>query len=133
MQIIRRTTLSLAILFATLISQSTWVSAEDEISVSILSPKEGEVVKPGPVEIHYTFGKGSRGDHVHFYVDGKFTKTSKKESGTLWDLPPGRHVIELRGATREANEEHKEMGKNSKITIDVSGLKTTGVGMKAQR
>jgi hypothetical protein len=94
----------------------------EETSVSILSPPEGGVVDSQDVRIDLKFVKGEKGDHLHFYVDGQFFKTSRRESVVVWGLPSGDHRIEVRVASREKDErgvEHKEIGPKASVTIQV--------------
>jgi hypothetical protein len=74
------------------------------------------------VRIDLKFIKGEKGDHLHFYVDGQFFKTSRRESVIVWGLPNGDHTIEVRVASREKDErgvEHKEIGPKASVTIQV--------------
>jgi hypothetical protein len=62
------------------------------------------------------------GDHLHVYVDGKFAKTTKRETMTLWDVRDGERTIEVRAASREKDEkgvEHKELGINASVKVVV--------------
>lgn len=103
----------------------TWVSATavaENVSLTILSPADGSVVQLSTVPVETRFVRGTVGDHLHIYVDGKFAKTTKRETLTLWDLRDGEHTIEVRAASREKDEkgvEHKELGVNASIKVVV--------------
>lgn len=94
----------------------------EDTSVAVLSPGEGTVISTADVPMEIKFIKGVKGDHLHFYVDGQFFKTTRRESATLWDLKDGKHTIEVRAASREKDEkgvEHKELDANASITITI--------------
>ncbi|HEX9759003.1 MAG TPA: hypothetical protein VGB26_14580 [Nitrospiria bacterium] len=93
-----------------------------ETSVIILSPREGEIQNSQDVKIEVKFERGDKGDHLHFYLDGKYFKTSRRDSTTLWDVKEGKHTIEVRAASREKDEkgvEHKELGPKASVKIEV--------------
>jgi hypothetical protein len=88
----------------------------------ILSPREGEIQNSQDVKIEVKFERGDKGDHLHFYLDGKYFKTSRRDSTTLWDVKEGKHTIEVRAASREKDEkgvEHKELGPKASVKIEV--------------
>jgi hypothetical protein len=92
----------------------------DDASLMIVSPVEGTVIESSKVSIETRFVRGTRGDHLHVYVDGVFAKTTKRETMTLWDVGDGEHTIEVRAASREKDEkgvEHKEIGVNASVKV----------------
>ncbi|HET8760505.1 MAG TPA: hypothetical protein VFN94_05530, partial [Nitrospiria bacterium] len=91
-------------------------SVAEDASLVIVSPEDGAVVESSNVPIETRFVRGTRGDHLHVYVDGVFAKTTKRETLTVWDVRDGEHTIEVRAASREKDEkgvEHKEIGVNA--------------------
>ncbi|MFZ5874853.1 MAG: hypothetical protein ACOYXU_00460 [Nitrospirota bacterium] len=92
----------------------------DETSLTIVTPMDGAVIESSSVPIETQFVRGTRGDHLHIYVDGVFAKTTKREKMTLWDVKNGEHTIEVRAASREKDEkgvEHKELGVNTSVKV----------------
>ncbi len=92
----------------------------EEASLTIVSPVEGAVIESSQVPIETRFVRGTRGDHLHIYVDGVFAKTTKRETMTLWDVGDGEHTIDVRAASREKDEkgvEHKEIGINASVKV----------------
>ena len=79
--------------------------------LTIVSPKNGEVVGE-QVKITYELKKGTQGDHVHAYVDGKYQKGFE---GTLMGLTPGMHKITL----KVANSDHDVLATSDSIEIEV--------------
>ena len=55
----------------------------------ITSPRIGDIMG-STVELAYALEKGTKGDHVHGFVDGQYQKEFK---GTLHRLNPGKHQI----------------------------------------
>lgn len=55
----------------------------------ITSQRNGDIVGL-TVELTYALGKGTKGDHVHGFVDGQYQKGFE---GTLPRLTPGKHQI----------------------------------------
>lgn len=109
-----------------------WVTAPaaEDLSLTIVSPQDGTVIETSNIPIETRFVRGTAGDHLHIYVDGKFAKTTKRETMTLWDVRDGEHSIEVRAASREKDEkgvEHKELGVNASVTVEVrtKGAKRT--------
>lgn len=104
---------------------AAWVTATavaEDVSLTILSPADGAVLEISNIPIETRFVRGTVGDHLHIYVDGKFAKTTKRETMTLWDVRDGEHTIEVRAASREKDEkgvEHKELGVNASIKVTV--------------
>jgi hypothetical protein len=59
--------------------------------------------------------QGSRGEHVHLYVDGKFEAIVKENLYALKGLPSGEHRIYVRLSTRK----HEELGPTAMVTFTV--------------
>ncbi|HEY6096283.1 MAG TPA: hypothetical protein VIU93_15185 [Gallionellaceae bacterium] len=82
-----------ALLAAGSFSALTW--AEDA-SVKFLSPTDGAKLDAMAVnKVSYEVVPGPRGDHVHFYVDGKEAAILRQLKGsyTLETLAPGKHEL----------------------------------------
>jgi len=81
-------------------------SADDGASggeVVITSPADGETVRGGAVDVIIELrDRGSRGDHVHLYIDGRLVKPlyGDKVAYTLNGLGSGTHTITVRIATK---------------------------------
>jgi hypothetical protein len=96
------------------------VAWADETSLTIVTPVDGAVIESSKIPITTQFIRGTRGDHLHIYVDGVFAKTTKRETITLWDVRDGERTIEVRAASREKDEkgvEHKEIGVNASVKV----------------
>lgn len=75
-------------------------------SVKLLSPKPEQEFIGDEVPIRYRFVKGKRGSHLHAYVDGELMGMfSHPEKGTLTGIRPGRHILEIRVATKDHQTE----------------------------
>jgi hypothetical protein len=79
--------------------------------LKIVSPKN-EAIVAEEVEVKYELQKGTQGDHVHAYVDGKYQKDFK---GTLMALTKGRHEITL----KVANSDHDVLATSDTIVVEV--------------
>ena len=77
----------------------------DGASVTIVSPKEGQVIAGDKVPLEFKMTTGKRGEHVHAYVDGELMGMFKSAKGTLTGIKPGHHTLELRVATGDHNTE----------------------------
>ncbi len=112
-----------SILCAVVVSAGVTAAAvAEDVSLTIVSPADGAVFETSNIPIETRFVRGTMGDHLHIYVDGKFAKTTKRETMTLWDIRAGEHTIEVRAASREKDEkgvEHKELGVNASIKVVV--------------
>jgi hypothetical protein len=112
-----------SILCAVVIAAWTTATAvAEDVSLTIVSPADGAVFETSNIPIETRFVRGTVGDHLHIYVDGKFAKTTKREVLTLWDVRDGEHTIEVRAASREKDEkgvEHKELGVNASVKVSV--------------
>jgi hypothetical protein len=111
-----------SILCAVVVTVVTATVVADEVSLTIVSPVDGAVFATSKVPIETRFVRGTVGDHLHIYVNGKFAKTTKRDTMTLWDLADGEQTIEVRAASREKDEkgvEHKELGVNATVKIVV--------------
>lgn len=79
--------------------------AAEGASVTILSPKKGQVFKGDRVPIHFKLTKGKIGSHVHAYVDGELMGMFQTERGTLTGIRPGRHTLEVRVVAKDHETE----------------------------
>ena len=77
----------------------------DGASVTIVAPREGQVIAGDKVPLEFKMTKGKRGEHVHAYVDGELMGMFKSAKGTLTGVKPGHHTLELRVATGDHNTE----------------------------
>lgn len=92
--------------------QSAIVYANDNQStLKIISPKNGDIVT-ATIEIKYELQKGTQGDHVHVYVDGKYQKGFK---GVLSGLKKGQREIIL----KVANSDHDVLATSAMVTVEV--------------
>lgn len=85
--------------------------------VEILAPKEDQVFTRPDVPISYRMVRGKRGSHVHAYVDGKMAGMFAGNTGTLRDLGPGLHTLELRVV---ANDHQTELDARDTVRFYVS-------------
>lgn len=111
-----------SILCAVVVAGVTAGAVAEDVSLTIVTPADGAVFETSNIPIETRFVRGTVGDHLHVYVDGKFAKTTKRETMTLWDVKDGEHTIEVRAASREKDEkgvEHKELGVNARIKVTV--------------
>ena len=68
----------------------------DDASVKISSPADGaKLSRTAQTKINYEVMPGSKGDHVHLYMDDKEVGVLRqlKGSHTLESLAPGKHEI----------------------------------------
>jgi hypothetical protein len=65
-------------------------------SVKIVSPRNGQLLQGDGIPLEFKLTKGSRGNHVHAYVDGELVGMFMSETGTLTGIQPGKHTLELR-------------------------------------
>lgn len=87
-----------------------------ETSLTIKEPKDGGVIKGDSVKIDYTYTKGTQGDHLHIYLDGKRAKVQYGEPPVeLKDLSKGAHEIEVRAAAKA----HAEFGPKASFKFTV--------------
>ena len=118
-----------SILCAVVLAACVIVTAvAEDVSLVIVSPADGTVFETSAIPIQTRFVRGVTGDHLHVYVDGKFAKTTKRETMTLWDVRDGERTIEVRAASREKDEkgvEHKELGINASVKVVVRTKEAT--------
>jgi len=98
----------------------TATAVAEEVSITIVSPADGAVIETSSIPIETRFVRGTAGEHLHIYLDGKFAKTTKRETMILWDVRDGERTIEVRAASREKDEkgvEHKELGINASVKV----------------
>ncbi len=91
---------------------SAFVFANEEGStLKIISPKNGEITGTS-IEIKYELQKGTQGDHVHAYVDGKYQKGFK---GKVTGLEYGKRAIVL----KVANSDHDVLATSAMVEVEV--------------
>ncbi|WP_447971067.1 hypothetical protein [Nitrospira sp. M1] len=101
---------SLFLLFTVCLSP-VLANEDDGSTVQITSPQNGDVVS-GSFELQYEVAKGSHGDHVHTYLDGKYQKGFQ---GMFHDVPAGKHQITVKVATHD----HDVLAASHSIEVDV--------------
>lgn len=108
------------LLTAIIFTPATAVRAEGQSdgSVVINSPADGAKISGSTVDVVFELqDKGSRGDHVHLYLDGKLVKPlyGKKVSYTIKGIGGGRHSIVIKLATKG----HQILDTEDSVTVDV--------------
>jgi len=86
--------------------------------INITFPQEGDVLPADKsVVVQYEMNPGSKGDHFHYFLDGKQLASWRARSGTLdyGVLPPGKHTITFKIATMA----HTEIGVEKSVTFTV--------------
>jgi len=86
--------------------------------VAITSPADGETIHGNTVDVYIELrDRGSQGNHVHIYLDGKLIKPlyGKKIAYTLRGLGRGKHKITIRLATKR----HRVLEANDSVTVNV--------------
>jgi hypothetical protein len=100
--------LALALIFTT--------ARADDGKVTILKPEEGEVVQGSGYTVEFELDKGSRGDHVHIFLDGKHVApVTKKSSYKLTRLKKGPHTVTL----KLADKNHDYLGPEGEVNFKV--------------
>ncbi len=79
--------------------------------LTITSPRNGDIVG-STVELTYALEKGTKGDHVHAFVDGQYQKGFEV---TLHRLTPGKHQITV----KVADHDHDLLDTSDSIEIEV--------------
>jgi hypothetical protein len=103
----------LGIYLSIVVLSSTW--AQSTGSVVITSPADGATVQGMITELDLTVEKGTRGDSVHLYVDGRFEAIVKGDRYQLKGLPSGLHRVDAKLATRT----HEELGPSASVSFTV--------------
>jgi len=86
--------------------------------VKINSPEDGAVIKGNSVVVSFEIkDKGSRGDHVHLFLDGRLVKPlyGVKSEYKIKGLSKGDHKIEIRLSTKS----HHVLDVKDSVTITV--------------
>ncbi len=107
---------SLLIAFTLLLSVafvSGAYSADGEIIIK--SPAYGEVVNGSAVMVEMEIEKGTRGDHIHFYLDGENLGVVRVDKYKLTDMAKGKHKVEARLASKG----HAEIGPKGIVEFTV--------------
>ena len=76
------------------------------VRIIIKSPADGVIVKGSTVMVEMEIDKGKRGDHIHFYLDGKNLGVVRVDKYKLTDMAKGKHKVEARLASKG----HAEIG-----------------------
>ena len=109
MNILRNIILLMFLGFLSLASPA--LATDDGSTVTITSPQNGDIVSD-TFDLTYELSKGTQGDHVHTYVDGKYQKGFK---GTFHGLPKGKHHITVKAA----NHDHDVLTASDTIEVEV--------------
>lgn len=112
-----RTTLKSLLVVASLASQAPSVLAADG-SVTISSPVDGaKLSRSATTTVTYDVAPGTKGDHVHLYVDSGEASVLRqlKGSHTLNKLAPGMHDI----CIKVVNKAHAPIGVEKCIKVSV--------------
>jgi len=94
------------------------VAQADSGSVTIISPQNDSTLKAAmDNSVEYEFTKGTRGDHIHIWVDGKKGPAQKSMAGryTLPKMSKGSHAI----IAKVVNKGHVPTGPEKSIFIKV--------------
>ncbi|MFQ5480262.1 MAG: Ig-like domain-containing protein [Thermodesulfobacteriota bacterium] len=86
--------------------------------IAIISPADNAELTGGTVDVVFELrNKGTRGDHVHLYLDGKLVKPlhGEKVSYTISGLGSGTHSIEIKLATKG----HKVLDAEDSVTVNM--------------
>ncbi len=85
--------------------------------VVILKPQNGAVVKSRSVRVVFDVpDKGSTGDHLHIYMDGRCLNMIKAgDSYVVTSMRDGKHRIEL----RLVDKDHFEYGPKASVEVNV--------------
>jgi hypothetical protein len=89
-----------------------WTANDDGSRLTIVSPAQGSVIRGDSVQVRYRLSKGTKGTHIHCYVDGEYQKGFK---GVLKGLTRGSHEIKLVAASHD----HDALGAEAVVTIEV--------------
>lgn len=106
------------VLSAVLLVFNGHVALADDASVTISSPLDGaKLSRAQLITVNYEVIPGSRGDHIHLYVDGKEAGALRQLKGShqLASLAPGKHEICLDIASKG----HAEIGVSKCIKVGV--------------
>ena len=95
---------------------ATKLNPAEGASIEIISPKPEQVLKGDKVPLRFKLIKGTRGHHVHAYVDGELMGMFESREGTLNGIRPGRHVLELRVV---AEDHQTELDASDRVTFVV--------------
>jgi hypothetical protein len=73
-------------------------------NVTILKPEDGAVVTGSSYTVEFTIDMGTKGDHVHIFLDGKhLAPVMRKGEYKLTRLKKGPHTVTLKLADRRHN------------------------------
>ena len=97
--------------FCLALSTVAFAADKDGSVVTILSPKNGEVVG-STVNLKYDLTTGTQGNHVHAYVDGQYQKGFE---GTLQGLAKGKREITV----KVANTDHDVLTASDTVIVEV--------------
>ena len=106
-------TCTLFVLLVLVVFSKGW--AQSNGTVVITSPSDGATVHGSIIELDLKVGKGTQGDSVHLYVDGRFEAIVKGDRYLFKGLPAGSHRIDAKLATRK----HEELGPSASVTFTV--------------
>jgi hypothetical protein len=99
--------LYIAVMLLTVLFIYTITNAAEETAIKITKCQYDS--KEDTLIVEYEFVKGPKGDHVHFWLDGKEKKPAREPKMFKLEglkLSKGEHNIEL----RVNDEDHRDMG-----------------------
>jgi hypothetical protein len=89
-----------------------WAAEDDGSKITILTPRNGEVVKGPILQLKYELVKGKQAAHAHTFLDGQYQKGF---SGLFKNLTPGKHEIKVIAA----DQGHQTLAAEAVVTIEV--------------
>jgi hypothetical protein len=96
------------------LSLSPVIGWGEEERITITQPLNNAVVD-NSFELQFTVSHEAHGNHVHWFLDGKLQGPIKSSSVKVRNLKPGKHLIEVKMATKT----HNLMDVSDKVEITV--------------
>jgi hypothetical protein len=78
--------------------QDAAAAADDGSQVAIVTPKNGQVIAGGDVDVQFKLVKGNQAYHAHVFLDGQYQTAFHSP---LMGLKPGPHEIKVIAATAD--------------------------------
>lgn len=114
----------IAVVFVTGLS----VAWAQQPTVTLVSPKDGEVIGPRMV-IQWEFQPAGDVNHVHLYLDGANPGPPFGTSMELTGLSNGPHIVRIVAANRR----HQEVGPEVSAKVTVNGATTPTTPLPAPK
>jgi hypothetical protein len=99
-----------------------------QATVTLLSPKDGDVIGPRMV-IQWEFKPAGEVNHIHLYLDGANPGPPFGTSMELTGLSNGPHIVRIVAA----NPRHQEIGPEASATVTVHGAAAPTTPLPAPR